>query len=184
MDKRRKKAVEEMKSLPSNNSGGQVRHEYLVHIFNKDMHRDFSSMSANNPLDNECYMDQYYKGTTWYFLVAKPIVQEANEVSKLVKPKMRGTLRRGDDMDDEASPEICTLDAANNELSATVHALATSLQTMQIGQQTMQVYQQRNIQFLEMVADHQEQLHQHAPWSEALQAAQTSAARAEAVLRP
>jgi hypothetical protein len=48
MDKIRKKAVEEMKSLPSNYGGGQVRHKYLVHIFDRDMHRDFSSMPANN----------------------------------------------------------------------------------------------------------------------------------------
>jgi hypothetical protein len=71
-----------MKSLPSNNSGGQVRHEYLVHIFNKELHRDFSSMSANNPLDNEWYMDQDYKGTAWYCLVAKPIIQEVTEAFK------------------------------------------------------------------------------------------------------
>jgi hypothetical protein len=48
----------------------------------------------------------------------------------------------------------------------------------------MQVYQQRNIQFLETVAAQQEQLHQRAQWSEALQAAWTSVARAEAVLHP
>jgi hypothetical protein len=125
MDKRRKKAVEEMKSLPSNNVGGQVRHEYLVHIFDRDMHRDFSSMSANNPLDNECYMDQDSKGTTWYCLVVKPIVQEATEVFKSAKPKMRGTRRREDDMDAEASPVV-----ANNELIVTVRALASSLQTI------------------------------------------------------
>jgi hypothetical protein len=179
MDKRRKRAVEEMKSLPSNNVGGKVRHEYIVHIFDRGMYRDFSSMSANNPLDNECYMDQDSKGTTWYCLVAKPIVQEATEVFKSAKPKMRGTRRREDDMDAEASPVV-----ANNELIATVHALTTSLQTIQVGQQTMQVDHQRNMQFLEMVAAQQEQLHHHAQWSEALQAAQSSAARAESVLRP
>jgi hypothetical protein len=65
MDKRRKKAADEMKGLRSNNVCGQVRHEYLVHVFDKDNHCDFSSMSANNPLDNECDMDQYSKGTTW-----------------------------------------------------------------------------------------------------------------------
>jgi hypothetical protein len=42
MEKRRKKAVEEMTILPSNNVGGQVRQEYLVHIFDRDMHRDFN----------------------------------------------------------------------------------------------------------------------------------------------
>jgi hypothetical protein len=63
MYKRRNKAVEEMQSLPSNNVGGQVRHEYLVHIFDRDMPRDFISMSANNSLDNDCYMDQDCKGT-------------------------------------------------------------------------------------------------------------------------
>jgi hypothetical protein len=125
VDKRRKKAIEEMKSLPSNNIGGQVRHEYLVHIFDRDMHCDFSSMSANNPLDNECYIDQDSKGTTCYCLVAKPIIQEANEVFKSVKPKMRGTRRREDDMDAEASPVV-----ANNELIVTVRALASSLQTI------------------------------------------------------
>jgi hypothetical protein len=139
MDKRRKKAAEEMKSLPSNTVGGQVGHEYLVHIFNRDMDQDFSSMSADNPLDNECYMDQDSKGTTWYCLVAKPIVQEATEVFKSVKPKMHGTRRREDDMDAEDSPVV-----VNNEPIATVRALATSLQTIQVGQQTMQVYQQRN----------------------------------------
>jgi hypothetical protein len=172
MDKRRKKAIEEMKSLPSNNVGGQVRHECLVHIFDRDMHRDFSSMSANNPLDNECYMDQDSKGTTWYCLVAKQIIQEATEV-------MRVTRRREDDMDAEASPVV-----ANNDLIATARALASSLQTIQVGQQTMQVDQQRNRQFLETVAGQQEHLHQRAQWSEALQAAHSSAARAESVLRP
>jgi hypothetical protein len=157
MDKRRKKAVEDMKSLPSKYVGGQVCHEYLVHIFNRDMHRDFGSMSANNPLDNECYIDKDSKGTTWYCLVAKPIVQEATEVFKAVKPKMHGR-RSEDDMDSEASPAV-----ANYELIATVRVLATGLQTIKVDHQTMQVYQQRNRQFLETVAAHQEQLHQHAP---------------------
>jgi hypothetical protein len=179
MDKRRKKAVEEMKSLPSNNVGGQVRHEYLVHIFERDMHCDFSSMFANNPLDNECYMDQYSKGTTWYCLVVNPIVQEATEVFKSAKPKMCGTRRREDDMDAEASPIV-----ANNELIATVHSLASSLQTIQVGQQTMKVDQQRNRQFLETVSAQQDQLHQRSQWSEALKPAQSSAARAEAFLHP
>jgi hypothetical protein len=92
---------------------------------------------------------------------------------------VRGTRRCEDDMDAEASPVV-----ANNDLIATARALASSLQTIQVGQQTMQVDQQRNRQFFETVAAQQEQLHQCAQWSEALQAAQSSAARAESVLRP
>jgi hypothetical protein len=80
---------------------------------------------------------------------------------------MRGTRRREDDMDAEASPVV-----ANNELIATARSLASSLQTIQVGQQMMQVGQQHNRQFLETVAAQQEQIHQHAQWSEALQAAQ------------
>jgi hypothetical protein len=130
MDKRIKKAVEDMKSLPSNNVRGQVRHEYFVHIFDMDMHRDFSSMSANYPLENECYMNQDSKGTSWYCLVANPIFQEATKVFKSAQPKMRGTRRREDDMGAEASSVV-----ANNDPIATVRALATSLQTIQVGQQ-------------------------------------------------
>jgi hypothetical protein len=73
---------------------------------------------------------------------------------------------------------------AYNELIVIFRALTNSFQTIQVDQQTMQVDHQRNIQFLETVEDQQEQLQQHAQWSEALQAARTSAARGEAVLRP
>jgi hypothetical protein len=92
---------------------------------------------------------------------------------------MCGTRRREDDMDDEASPVV-----ANNELIATVRALESSLHMIQVAQQTMQVDQQHNRQFLETLAAQQEQLHQCAQWSEALQAAHSSAARAASVLRP
>jgi hypothetical protein len=151
----------------------------ILCISDRDMHRDFSSMSAHNPLDNECYMDQDSKGTTWYCLVAKPLTQEATKVFKSAKPKMHGTRRREDDMDAEASPIV-----VNNELITTVRALASSLQTTQVGQQTMQVDQQRSRRFLETVAAQQDQIHQRAQWSEDLQAAQSSAARSETVLRP
>jgi hypothetical protein len=62
-------------------------------------------MSANNPLDNECYMGEDFKGTIWYCMVVKPIVQEAIEIFNLAKPKMGCTRRSEDDMGTEASPQ-------------------------------------------------------------------------------
>jgi hypothetical protein len=78
---------------------------------------------------------------------------------------------REDEMDAETSPDV-----ANDEMSVTVRVLTTSFQTMQVDQQ-------RNRQFLETVTAQQEQLHQCAQWSEALQDAQSSATRSESVLR-
>jgi hypothetical protein len=152
MDNRRKKAFEEMKGLPSNNAGRKVRYNYLVHVFDKDMHHDFISMSESDPLDNECYMDQDSKGSTWYYLVAKPIVQEATKVFKSAMPKLCGTPRREDDMDAEASPAIGNLAIANNELIVDACPLASSLQTIHVGQQMMPFEQKRNMQFLQTVA--------------------------------
>jgi hypothetical protein len=120
-------ATNEMKSPQRNNFGWQFHHGYLVHVFDKDMHCDFSSMSSDKPIRNECYMGEDYNGTTWYCLVSKPIIQEAIEIFKWTKANMRGMRRRKNDMDTEASPATSALAVANNELITTLCALMNSL---------------------------------------------------------
>jgi hypothetical protein len=65
MDNQRKQAIQEMKTIPGNSIGGHVRKEYLVHAFDKDMHRDFGSMGSGNPLTNEVNSGEDEKGTFW-----------------------------------------------------------------------------------------------------------------------
>jgi hypothetical protein len=75
MDTQRKQPIQETKTIPGNSIGGQVHNEYLVHTFNKAMHRDFGSMGSGNPLTNEINSDEDERGTFWYFLIANPIAQ-------------------------------------------------------------------------------------------------------------
>jgi hypothetical protein len=127
MDTLGKQPIQEMKTImktiPGNSIGGQVRKEYLVHTFNNDMHRYVGSMGSENPLTNEVNSGEDERGTFWYLLIAKPIIQEAVEVFRSAKPKSRSTQRREEDMDTEAAPSR----GADPELLATMHACPRNL---------------------------------------------------------
>jgi hypothetical protein len=123
MDTQRKQPIQETKTIPGNSIGGQVRKEYLVHTFNNDMHRYVGSMGSENPLTNEVNSGEDERGTFWYLLIAKPIIQEAVEVFRSAKPKSRSTQRREEDMDTEAAPSR----GADPELLATMHACPRNL---------------------------------------------------------
>jgi hypothetical protein len=69
-----------MKTIPGNSIGGHVCNEYLVHTFNKDMHRDFCSIGSGTPPTNEINSGEDERGTFWYFFIAKPLVQEVVKV--------------------------------------------------------------------------------------------------------
>jgi hypothetical protein len=69
METQIKQAIQEMKTIPGNSIGGQVRNEYLVHTLDKDMHCDFCSMGSGNPLKNEVNSGEDEKGPFRYFLI-------------------------------------------------------------------------------------------------------------------
>jgi hypothetical protein len=130
MDNQRKQAIQEMKTIPSNSIGGQVRKDYLVHLFDNDMHHDCGSIGSGNPLTNEVNSGEDDKGTFWCFLIVKPTVLELVEVFRSKKPKLCSTRRREEKMDTKAAPSL----DADPELLATVRVLTTSILTMHIGQ--------------------------------------------------
>jgi hypothetical protein len=76
-----------MKIIPGKSIRGQVRNEYLMHTFDKDIHCDFGSMGSGNPHRHEAHSGEDEKGTVWYFLISKSIVQEVVEVFRSATPK-------------------------------------------------------------------------------------------------
>jgi hypothetical protein len=58
-----------MKIIPGNSIGRQVRNEYLVHTFDKDMHRDFGSMGSGPPPTNEVNNSEDENGPFGTFLL-------------------------------------------------------------------------------------------------------------------
>jgi hypothetical protein len=141
------------------------------------MHRDFGSIASGNPLIIEINSGEDERGTVWYFLIVKLIVQEAVEVFRSAKQKLHSKQRREEESDTEAAPSR----GADPELLATMRALATSIQTMQVGQRCTD-------HFLQAVAEQQQRIQQElrerVTWGTTLRAAQASAAEADALLRP
>jgi hypothetical protein len=162
MDTPKKQAIQETKTIPGNSIGGQVSKEHILHRFDNDMHCNFGSMGSGNPHTNEIESGEDDKGTFWYFIILKPIVQEVVELFRLVKPKSRSTRIREEGMYTEAAP----LRGADLELLATMCALATFIQTTQ-------VCQSRTDHFLQAAAEqqqqnqqqNQQQLHDQVAWS-------------------
>jgi hypothetical protein len=83
-------------------------------------------------------------------------------------------------MDNEAAPPR----GADPQLLATMHALATSIQTMQVGQRHTDHFLQAVSEQHHQHQQKQHELHDRVTWGTTLRLAQASAAEANALLHP